>query len=360
MTTIKRENYFTPGIYEAEVKAIFEKEWLFAGFTWDIPAKKDWFTLDLFGHSLIIYNTGSGIRAYQNVCPHRFNRILTEASGSGPIMCKYHLWAFNDKGELMGKKPVYPEPQQTICLKSYHVDTIGNFIFVNLSAAPAYSLQQQLGDEIQEQLLSLSQRMHRRIYQQTVPHNCNWKFIVENVIENQHCLAIHQNTLVKAGFCKAPPTVQSELSANSYFIIPLSSESAEKKRSFIVNHVFGKENVNNFYKHTYIYPNMVISDFEGINFNIARLVPSSGDHTDFQMQFFIAKPVSDNEALVNEYVDITIKFGRNVFEEDKAVLENLQNGVKQVGHDGYQYTTEQRVGWFIQSYNHSMNNNGVH
>ena len=153
--------------------------------------------------------------------------------------------------------------------------------------------------------------------------------------------------------------MQANEVAKSLFVIPFSNDAVEKKRTFIVNHVFGKDNVTKFYKHTYIYPNMLISDFEGINFNIACILPSDAGNTNFKMQFFIAKPFSNNEDLVNEYKAITIRFGKSVFEEDKAVLENLQSGVMEVEHNGYQYTSEQRVGWFIQSYNNSMKKHGV-
>lgn len=359
MDVIQKESYFDQGIFDAEVEAIFKKEWLLAGLTTSIKNKRDWLTIELFGQSIILYNTGAEIKAFQNVCPHRFNKIFTEPAGNGPMLCTYHLWAFNENGEVIGKKNVTPEPQSAPCLKTYPIEVVGSFIFINLLASPQHTLQAQLGAEIIDELRYYSEVIFENVYEVDMEHNCNWKFIVENTIELHHCAALHKNTLLRAGICAVAPSAQNTLNRNSFFILPVASKEMDKKRSYITNALFGKDRIVPMYKHTFIYPNTLIGNIEGVNIHIGTLVPVSPDKTMFKMHYFLARPDSDNEALFSEFKRISKDFSLKVFGEDKAVLERVQEGVKQIEHNGYQYTSEQRVGWFVAAYNNSMNNNGI-
>ena len=47
-----------------------------------------------------------------------------------------------------------------------------------------------------------------KISTKNILHNCNWKHIVENVIDNKHCAPVHRNTLSKLGFCKNNPVTE--------------------------------------------------------------------------------------------------------------------------------------------------------
>lgn len=237
------------------------------------------------------------------------------------------------------------------------METVGDFIFINFSETPPRTLVSPLGDEICDQLISLSQRINEKIFHHEIKHGCNWKFFIANVIEIKHCHSIHKETLVKARFCKAPPEQHTGLVKNSYFIIPVSTE-AEKKRSLIINYLFGKNNINQHYKHTYIYPNLLISDFEGINFNIGKINPVSASESLFRMDFYVASPANDNEEIFNEYKNSTIEFGIKVFEEDRSVLEKLQLGVQEISHNGNQYISEERIECFFKFYFNSLNTYG--
>lgn len=356
---LSRESYFHPDVLIREEEAVFKSQWLFACLTSEVPNRHDYKVIEYFKHSIIIFNTGSEIKIFQNVCPHRFNRLFTAENGNSHLHCKYHAWSFGDDGQCLSKLDIYSNQEiEKPCLKSYPSSIVGKFIFFSFQPL-SHSLEEQLGDDLLDILLQFSDRLGSHIYSQKVLHACNWKFIVENVIEVQHCIAIHKDTLVKAGYCKAAPTqIHDSLKSNSSFIVPFTNQNFEKKRSFIVNHLFGKDNVKPNYTHHFIFPNLLLSDFENINFNVARLMPLSGDSTNFDMHFYITKPQTENNELLAEYVRMTKDFGIKVFEEDKVQLENLQKGVVEAEHDGFHYHAAERITWFIEAYKFWMNNYG--
>jgi phenylpropionate dioxygenase-like ring-hydroxylating dioxygenase large terminal subunit len=357
---LSRESYFHPDVLKKEEEAVFKSQWLFACLTSEVPNRHDYKVIEYFKHSIIIFNTGNEIKIFQNVCPHRFNRLFSDEYGNSHLHCKYHAWSFGDDGKCLSKLDIYSNQEtEKPCLKTYQSTIIGKFIFFSFQALP-HSLADQLGEEMMNTLIHFSDRLDSSIHSQKVLHACNWKFIVENVIEVQHCIAIHKDTLVKAGYCKVSPTqIHDNLKSNSSFIVPFANQNFEKKRSFIVNHLFGKDNVKANYTHHFIFPNLLLSDFENINFNVARLIPLSADATDFDMQFFIAASKSENIELLEEYVRMTKEFGIKVFEEDKAQLENLQKGVMEVDHDGFHYHAAERITWFNEAYKFWMNKYGT-
>jgi phenylpropionate dioxygenase-like ring-hydroxylating dioxygenase large terminal subunit len=46
----------------------------------------------------VLQNFKGEIRAFANICSHRFNRIQTEPRGNRPLMCAYHGWNFDESG----------------------------------------------------------------------------------------------------------------------------------------------------------------------------------------------------------------------------------------------------------------------
>lgn len=354
---IPAKYYRDPALFEREKERIFSKEWLFAGIKLDIPAAKDWFTLDLFGKSIIFYNTGKEIKAFQNVCAHRFNRIFTEDHGNGPILCKYHLWAYDNEGQMMGKRDLCPEPEGKPCLKSYKVELVGDFIFFHLSGNPPHTLKEQLTDELYDLLLSYSGKIKEKIHAFDLPHSCNWKFLVENVIEQQHCVAVHMETLGKTGFCGSGEPLSQTYSGKNSFFKGLSVDVAlEKKRMVFLKHIFEKEVLNDMYQHILMYPNGVISILEGASYVTGRIIPKNESESVFKVRMYTTKfREKTYQKAIDDFNEISKNFAVSVFMEDKRMLDLLQEGVKQIEHDGYQYKSEKRVGWFADTYLESMN-----
>ena len=103
-------------LYQAEIKNIFLKHWLFAGHVSQIPNAGDYFTFEFDTESVIVLRSAVGeVKAHLNVCRHRGSKICVEPSGSKKsLTCPYHAWSYNLDGQLISARnmPDDFEPSQ--------------------------------------------------------------------------------------------------------------------------------------------------------------------------------------------------------------------------------------------------------
>lgn len=358
MHLIEPYKYTSTAVFDNEAKNIFCTQWLYACLITDVEKFRDYFVVEIMGRSVIIFNNGKTIKAFQNVCPHRFNRIFTDKQGNSPLVCRYHLWGFNEDGKLIGKdkKAVFPNPTELdICLKQYKLEIVGKFIFIHFSETPN-NLDEQLGN-LKEELVTISDIMNEEIHQHTIPHSVNWKFIVENVVELNHCKAIHKETLVRSGYCLLEPK-RVKVALNSYSIAPPIEDEARQKRDKIFSKYLPRPITDNTFKHILLFPNFTISIFEGLIITIGQILPRTPNSTDYNLRYFFTKLTAENAVGTNLLEDMKIsmpEYSTKLFAEDKAMLEQLQKGVSEVEHSGFIYETEERLIWFFESYYNLMN-----
>ncbi|MBW4053287.1 MAG: Rieske 2Fe-2S domain-containing protein, partial [Proteobacteria bacterium] len=68
--------YVDPDVYDFDRRAIFERHWIQAGLTAQIPRAGDYLTFELAGSSVIVLRSDDGgIAAFFNTCRHRGARI---------------------------------------------------------------------------------------------------------------------------------------------------------------------------------------------------------------------------------------------------------------------------------------------
>src|SRR5690349_21311867 len=137
--------YTSPEFFEEEVKQIFRKSWNFVGRVDEIPAAGDYFTVDLFGDSIIVLrDREGGIRAFANTCRHRGTRLVNGSGNCRGFACPYHAWSYSLSGRLIGAPGMdgvagfstadYP-------LFLVRLEAWGGFMFANLDgrAVPLYT-----------------------------------------------------------------------------------------------------------------------------------------------------------------------------------------------------------------------------
>lgn len=360
METIQPDKYFSQNVLIEEASKVFGTHWLYACLTIDVENFRDYVLVTILNRSVIIFNNGKTIKAFQNVCPHRFNRIFLQEAGNGPLVCKYHSWGFDGDGNLIGKdkKDVFPDPKEIdVCLKEYKLKIVGKFIFIHLSETPQQSLEDQLG-ELTQELLEISDVLGEKIYEQFIPHKANWKFIVENVIETQHCRAIHQDTFIRTGYCVKPPEFQKIRNNSVHIIFPIDDEN-RKKRDKLFKKYLPRKIDNNYFKHTIFFPNFSLAISEGLIITIGQILPQSPGMTNYKLRYFYSKIQSESPVateMLGNMKDSVVAFNNQVFDEDKEMLERSQEGVVEYDKPyGFVYNHEHRIKWFTEAYLETMN-----
>ncbi|WP_445619865.1 aromatic ring-hydroxylating oxygenase subunit alpha [Kushneria sp. Sum13] len=183
--------------FALDMQEVFEKEWLFAGMTCEIPAKGNFMTLEIGNNPVVIVRGAEGVvHAFHNVCRHRGSRLCTKEKGKvAKLVCPYHQWTYELDGRLLfaGSDMGTNFDLNEFGLKPVNVRTAGGFIFINLSEeAPA----------IDDFLVTLEHYLEpydmdnvKVATQTTIVEQANWKLVIENNRECYHCNGAHPELL---------------------------------------------------------------------------------------------------------------------------------------------------------------------
>jgi Rieske 2Fe-2S family protein len=189
--------YTSPEVFDLDIAAIFARHWLFCAAEAEIPDAGDYVTIDIGPYSVIILrDDDEEIRAFHNVCRHRGSRLLSQACGSvGNIVCPYHQWTYRTDGGL-----IFAESQPTTFdksrfgLKPINVRNVAGLIFVCLDDNPPDDFDEVV-NHIEPFLTPYGLADAKVAHQTDLLEEGNWKLVMENNRECQHCDGAHPELL---------------------------------------------------------------------------------------------------------------------------------------------------------------------
>lgn len=348
---LPKEYYADPSHLNLEVEKIFKTSWIFVGLEEDLANNHDFVCTEFNGASIVVQNFSGSLRAFQNICSHRFNPLQYERQGNRPLICRYHYWRFDQEGSPLGNGPSMTANARQNCLKKYRVQKCGKFVFVAMNDN-VDDLQTFLGD-FYETLESLSGHIGSQISVHELPHAANWKLLVENVLECYHCSAVHPETFVKGlGVGRVPVQDVIFESDHSSCHFPRTATESENKRKRLLNHLEARDFHHNSFYHIHIFPNLFISSTEGSSFYIGSALPIAADQTMLVSRFLEPQvTLTDGQRrkqnLINEH---TVPLGLKVIDEDRAILEKIQSTISIVDLEGCLAEQEIRLAGFENSY----------
>lgn len=183
--------YFDPDVYRAELRQIFQSNWLYFCHASQIAQEGDYLVGEVAGQSIyVVRDRDRSVRGFFNVCQHRAHQLL---AGSGTIKavirCPYHSWTYELDGSLRSApkcEAVLNFKREDVKLNSVGVDVIGGFVFVNLD--PQATPLRTSDPHFAEKLLSMCPESEqlRYVKRQDFAIKANWKVVVENFLENYH------------------------------------------------------------------------------------------------------------------------------------------------------------------------------
>ena len=181
-------------------QAQLSQVWTFVGYVQDIPDNNDWMRVDLAGRSVIVQRFGTTIRAFENVCQHRFHPIHVAPRGNGPLRCGFHGWQYDQEGqaamvpkcrEMFGCTPDALQMR----LNTLEVDTCGSLIFARFGSGPG--LREWLAGSFDiMQYLTRAAVKDGEVSQLVDSH---WKFMLEITLDDYHVVAVHPQSFGKNG-----------------------------------------------------------------------------------------------------------------------------------------------------------------
>lgn len=351
---ISARHYHDADIYQDELANLFGRVWNFVGLTPDLERDEDYAVADVGGNSVVVQNFGGELRAFRNVCSHRFSRIRSDSCGNGPLRCPYHGWMYNKEGipYIIPKRPRFddldPDTLDSLRLEPWAVETCGKFVFVR-KAGDGPGLADYLGATYAT-LERVSGALGERIDRNEMIVRANWKITVENTLESYHVGFIHAETFQKLGLSGFEFGFDGP---HSSWSAPLAGKMDARMRK--LNDALASRPMHlPGYFHQLIFPNLTIATTYGTTFSIQLFRPIGPAETQFTSHVFattLGTPPAELTAQIVAALNQSVKdFNRSVFEEDRVICDQVQLGAQETSKAGLLSEEEKRVLEFQASY----------
>ena len=278
------------------------------------------FTFNFFNKLYIVPFNEDKQYLIENRCLHRGSALTSHGLSCSKLVCPYHGWRYDFSGKLLS-------PNINIENNSISSKKLSCFHNILQLSNRAHNIDPKTFNilkDIQHAAL---------IDYSLVTHKCNWKIIVENVLESYHLSHVHQKTFARDGFRTS--------SKVDYFFNHLSSG----------NTIYNNKNKSSFYEHHFLFPNAFCSNTNNQIFFYSFLSPISQNETHVYYFLFInkANALKLSPKRLEIVKNASSKFTKNAILEDKNQIEQIQNNIT---HESSFVITdkEPRIDHFYQSY----------
>ncbi len=200
--------YADEEVYEAELKNIFHKKWIYIGHVSQVPNVGDYWTTWVGKERMImVRGDHDKVHVLYNRCPHRGTLICNNHKGNTnkTFRCPYHAWQFNLNGSLksLPMKNGYDgiidlkDPQFQM-VQAERQDAYRGFVFASLSEE-GEDLETFLGaggksafDDICNRSPEGDAEIVANCFR--IVQHSNWKIFLENQLDAVHPSITHRST----------------------------------------------------------------------------------------------------------------------------------------------------------------------
>jgi choline monooxygenase len=175
--------YFDPRIYELEMELLFKGGANYMGHRLMTPEQGDFHVLDwLHDGGKMLVNNPKGVELLSNVCRHRQARMLKGRGNAQHIVCPFHRWTYDTRGQLMGA-PHFPDNP---CL---HLNKTPLADWNGLLFAGPRDIHTDLAKLGVAADMDFSGFMYEST--QVTEYQFNWKTFIEVYLEDYHVVPYH-------------------------------------------------------------------------------------------------------------------------------------------------------------------------
>lgn len=173
----------------------------FAGVTGELKGPGSILTRDIAGLPIGITCPNEGeVRVFQNVCPHRGARLVSEDRDTGKLLvCPYHAWSFDLEGGLRARPHYFGvghhgtprDGDREDCKGLFEVRTAiwNGAILMNMDGK-APPIEEYLSD-LNEQTAGYDLEQMQFAESIESDFNSNYKLTIENWLDSYHVFAVH-------------------------------------------------------------------------------------------------------------------------------------------------------------------------
>lgn len=195
------EVYSSPEIAALEKEKIFLDTWLCVGRTEEIPNPGDYMTAEIAGEPFVIARDRDGeVSAFMNMCLHRGVPVAAGRGNAKDFSCPYHGWLYDLKGRLVAAPKMEKSGVDTA---NWHMRALQSaawrgWIFISFNPNPVPFAEFIAACD--RDLWWFKTDQCRLAKKEVLEIDCNWKLLVENIIDIYHVPVLHRGSF--GGFMK--------------------------------------------------------------------------------------------------------------------------------------------------------------
>ena len=307
--------YHAPDVFSEEITRLFDER-LFVGTESEFPEIDAYKTIQLDREPITVRRTAGGLRAFSNVCIHRNALIDPPGCGVRAFRCPYHAWAYGSDGTLTHAPKCDASHIKRSQLQTWEVSIQNGLVFIGRRRPEI--------DEVSSIVRELNMEYAAPFHYSHLDHACNWKLLVENVLEGYHINAVHAQTFVPTGITSNSEYAWGAGQYTNYNTVIASGGNANTRRLQAL-----VKGTRLQYAHAYVFPNMFVSNGNDHIGFIGHFIPTSPEHTRLEWCLF-EQPLlrAQSEGVRKALRDAAIAFTMQTLSEDKAIVESCQVGIR--------------------------------
>ncbi len=313
--TLSSAFYLDRGFFEDSKKKIFSRSWQLADWSVHEKALRPRVFLEGFVDApVLISKTGESLHCLSNVCTHR-GKILVEKDTDScrTIRCGYHGRTFSLDGRFI-TMPEFEEtknfPSESDSLEKIPCEEWEDFVFVSLKPMFPFA---DVFSEVRNRTPDFDFERLVFVREKTYEVKAHWALYCENYLEGFHIPYLHKS-------------LNKEIDYGNY--------KTETFRFSSLQTGFDDQG-NVGARYFFIFPNLMFNFYPwGLSINIVQ--PVKPDHTKIKYLTF-----------VNDKSKLNLGAGADletVEEEDKAVVESVQKGIRSMFYDRGRYSPTRELG----------------
>ncbi|HUI59862.1 MAG TPA: aromatic ring-hydroxylating dioxygenase subunit alpha [Steroidobacteraceae bacterium] len=316
------ELYCSPEIYALEKARIWMTHWLSVGRVEELPNVGDYKTLRITDESIVVTRSGAEeFSVFMNQCLHRGAELAAGCGHVKDFSCPYHAWLYGVDGRLIAAPG----------MKACKVDLSGarlrplqqriwrGWIFVNFSDSPPPF--EDFIAPFETHLWWFRTEQCRTASTVVMNVKCNWKFLVENLIDIYHVGVIHASSF--GGFVKSSGGLQFQLERGGGWHVRYEARPHDKSgRQVFPTLPWAEQESSSIACKAGIYPNLNLS-MRADSVRMWHVWPRSVAET--QIVCYLLFPqaafgIPDFDSELERYR----AFVAQIVTEDSAMVESLQ------------------------------------
>jgi len=341
--------------------------WTFLGFTHHLAEDGDWFRATIATRSVFVQRFGTELRGFENRCAHRSFPLRNADKGTGPIVCGFHHWRYDENGaavsvpqciQLFGVSPT----ELAARLNPIEIDTCGSLIFGRF-AAPGdnRTLRQYLGESFDILAAISDTGVAPKLVTRTV--EANWRLCFHANVEDYHPPVVHPGTFGKGGYPNPERINYFRFGWHSAFFANPEPDALTRMAADCREGRWRSTN----YRVFQIFPDLTVSHlrahWENWFIVVVQYAPVSPTRSIMRAWYYRApfptRPPAWYDLVTRPFTDLFRKFAmsyavRMVLDQDNVICEGQQSIAQQLSPAPILGALEERLAWYEEAYAEAM------